>query len=684
MPADAKIGSSYLQVIPKMDAGDMDRELRSMEGPAGSAGEVVGQGFGNFFAKAAKALIAMGVTKAIADTTKAAVDAYSNYEQLAGGIMKIFDEINFDSIAADANRAYIEMGMSANQYMEAMVDVGATLAATMGDQRGYDAARRGLQAVSDYASGTGRSMDELTEKMTLIMRSTSSYQSIADQFSGILPATSAGFLEAAQAAGYLSDSYTSLTEVPIDEYQEAVSHMLKDGVDQLGLAGNTAAEAADTIAGSWAMLQSSWENLLVSIAGGGEDLSTAMQQVIDSLGTWLSNVVPVAATVVQNIFAAIPSAAGMAMDELKEKVEVGIAEAFGEDALAGVQTFADRILEALAPVGDMFAGLGDTVGGSMEGIADAFKPAADTFSEFFSGAGPAFDGMIERISGHVADMQEPLEKLGTAFSGLGENIGTIVSGAAPLLVEVLGNAASAVVWLADVLLELVAAAVNLADIITGALITAVEAIAPAFEGAVEFFAGIPDAISRAVQSAADAINGAFQGAADFVSGIPDTIVGFFTGLPGSISSAVSAIGDNLKAPFQTAWDFISGIPDKIVGIFSSFKIQLPSFTLPRIDWHMESIAGILDIPVFDGISWHARGGIVDEATLFGAGEAGPELIWPAYDPYMSQYAAAIAEHMPEAGNTTNVYVDGSLLDVDRRAQDALERFLGAIAVDMDK
>ena len=100
----------------------------------------------------------------------------------------------------------------------------------MGDAAGYEAAKTGLKAISDYASGTGKNVDELSQKFTLITRSTSSYQSIADQFSGILPATSAGFLEQAQAAGVLSGKYKQLTEVPIDEYQAAVSKMLEKGV----------------------------------------------------------------------------------------------------------------------------------------------------------------------------------------------------------------------------------------------------------------------------------------------------------------------------------------------------------------------------------------------------------------------------------------------------------------------
>ena len=185
----------------------------------------------------------------LAALTKSAVDGFAEYEQLAGGAAKIFDEMNQADILRDAQNAYKDLGLSANQYLAVINDVGATFAATMGDAAGYEAAKTGLKAISDYASGTGKNVDELSSKFTLITRSTSSYQSIADQFSGILPATSAGFLEQAQAAGILSDSYTQLTEVPIDEYQAAVSKMLEQGVADLGLANNTVMESETTISG---------------------------------------------------------------------------------------------------------------------------------------------------------------------------------------------------------------------------------------------------------------------------------------------------------------------------------------------------------------------------------------------------------------------------------------------------
>ena len=201
-----------------------------------------------------ESLIRVGGFQAIQATT---VVTHQNIGQL-DELFKIFNEMDPSRILHDAADAYLTLGMSANQYLSAINDVGAAFSSTMGDAKGYDTAKTGLRAIADFASGTGKPVELLTEKFMAITRSASSYQSIADQFSGVLPATSAAFLEQAQAAGFLEGSYKSLTKVPIDEYQAAVASMLAQGTEALGLTGNTAAEAVGTVSGSLGAMRAAW------------------------------------------------------------------------------------------------------------------------------------------------------------------------------------------------------------------------------------------------------------------------------------------------------------------------------------------------------------------------------------------------------------------------------------------
>jgi hypothetical protein len=90
--------------------------------------------------------------------------------------------------------------------------------------------------------------------------------------------------------------------------------------------------------------------------------------------------------------------------------------------------------------------------------------------------------------------------------------------------------------------------------------------------------------------------------------------------------------------------------DAIKGFFD-FDISWPYIPLPHfyvsgsanpLDWLTQGVPSI-------GIDWYAKGGIVEDATLIGAGEKGAEMVWPSYEPYLSKYAAAIAENMPRGG-----------------------------------
>ena len=52
---------------------------------------------------------------AMVNLGKQSLMSYADFEQLRGGAQKIFDEMDYSTIATDANNAYLSMGMSANQ-----------------------------------------------------------------------------------------------------------------------------------------------------------------------------------------------------------------------------------------------------------------------------------------------------------------------------------------------------------------------------------------------------------------------------------------------------------------------------------------------------------------------------------------------------------------------------------------
>ena len=432
------------------------------------------------------------VSAAIVGLTTQAVNSFAEYEQLAGGAKKIFNDMDYSKIATDANNAYKELGLSANQYLAVINDVGATFAATMGDEAGYEAAKTGLKAISDYASGTGKNVDELSQKFTLITRSTSSYQSIADQFSGILPATSAGFLEQAQAAGILSDKYKQLTEVPIDEYQSAVSQMLEQGVKDLGLYDNTMDEAFSTLSGSLSMAKAAWSNLVTGIADDQADIDTLMGNFITSVKAVTRQIAPVVGT-----------------------------------ALNGI----GKLIKDVVPV--------------------AMQYIPQIIGEFLPTIGEAAIGIVTSIGTAIFDNIDQILEWGqnmldTLLDGINSNTGNISS----VVTEILTTFGSFVL---DNLPEIIMAGLNILIALVGGIVGAIPELATAATKAIiELAAYLISAenLEKIISLGADLINAL----ADGIENVVAELVSVGEDIVESIKQGISDAWEGLKTWFNNLWD----------------------------------------------------------------------------------------------------------------------------------
>ena len=486
MPKGLEVAQAYVTIIPSMEGiqGKISKGLNADEVGAeagGKLGSGLGKGILNATGKVAAAVaktVAAGTvaaTAAVAALSKAALDSYSDYEQLWGGAKQIFSDMDVSKIAADAQSAYKDLGMSANEYLTTINQTGAAFKATMGDEKGYETAKRGMTAISNYASGTGRNLGELNEKYAMITRSTSSYQSIADQFSGILPATSAAFLEQAQAAGLLSGEYKSLTEVPIDEYQYAVTAMLEKGVDALGLTGNTAREATETISGSMDMLKASWSNLLVELGKDDGNIEARVGEVVDSALAVIENVAPRLLVIVGALISKVPEAIMQNAPKIAEAVtslldgatngafsnvlaklqpgmeKIGAAVSGLMDRLAPLAPYAQQIASAFGSVlitafnavADVISYLAPIIASiaehAMPVLADVCTTVADAFDVLVSALEPVYDFFYDKIASAIDFVCEKFEQLFELFTGGCDAIGEAIGGMGDFFDDPLGS-----------------------------------------------------------------------------------------------------------------------------------------------------------------------------------------------------------------------------------------------------
>jgi len=135
----------------------------------------------------------------------------------------------------------------------------------------------------------------------------------------------------------------------------------------------------------------------------------------------------------------------------------------------------------------------------------------------------------------------------------------------------------------------------------------------------------------------------------------------FKGISGAVRAAFNAVKNAITSPIQTAKNTLSGIIHTIRGFFPISignilsNIHLPKFSVSG-GKAPYGIGGKGSLPSFH-VSWAAKGGIVDGATLIGAGEKGPEAIVPL-DSFWDRLENS------KGGDTYNISVTVDAKDLD--------------------
>lgn len=174
-------------------------------------------------------------------------------------------------------------------------------------------------------------------------------------------------------------------------------------------------------------------------------------------------------------------------------------------------------------------------------------------------------------------------------------------------------------------------------------------------------------LGAVIRALSTIFSGTFLAVIKIVTGAYNKIKGFitklissfsFSGLASKVSGVFNKVKEVITKPIGAAKDFIKGAIDKIKGFFplSIGKIfsgmKLPHFNISGGKPPF-GIGGLGTKPKID-VSWYAKGGIVDGATLIGAGEKGAEAIVPL-DPFWKKLDKV------QGGNTFNITmnVDGA-------------------------
>lgn len=256
--------------------------LDSVSGKASKVGDVFLKGIGTI-AKWGVATASVAAT-ATAALVKSAVTAYSDYEQLVGGVETLFKDSASEAQKYAAN-AYQTAGLSANEYMETVTGFSASLLQSLdGDTKAAaEKANVAITDMSDNANKMGTSMESIQN----------AYQGFAKQNYTMLDNLKLGYGGTKEEMQRLLEDAEKLSGQKFDlsSYADIVDaiHVVQT---EMGITGTTAKEAATTIQGSVNMTKAAWKNLVVGIADDTQDFDVLVNNFVDSVTTAGENILP--------------------------------------------------------------------------------------------------------------------------------------------------------------------------------------------------------------------------------------------------------------------------------------------------------------------------------------------------------------------------------------------------------
>lgn len=459
---------------------------------------------------------------AVGVLTKKSVEAYAEYEQLSGGVRKLFGEEASAEVMKYANDAYKTAGMSANQYMEQATSFSAALINSLGGDQMKAAEQTdvAMRAISDNFNTFGGDISNIQN----------AFQGFAKQNYTMLDNLKLGYggtkteMERLIAdANEYAEANGMAADLSIDSFSDIVTAI--DLIQQKqGIAGTTAKEAATTIEGSLNMTKAAWENLVAGFANPDADL-------------------------------------GQLMDDLVVAI---VGEGEGEGLLNNIMPAIERALE----------GIGEVLQQGIPILAEQLPTLIETLlPSLLSAAASLIAGLIEALPTLLAVLIEqipmildiilaPIIEAGQKFLNAGKTlISKLASGIWTKLTE---TASRAVAFAKKIPNAIKRGLGNLRSIGTNLITTLWNGIKSKFTSVISNVLstakGIPTAVKDGIGSLYSIGSSVIQGLWDGLKSKWDALIGWFSGAVDSLKEKAKAIL-GINSPSKVFMEIGKSIPE---------------------------------------------------------------------------------------------------------------------------
>lgn len=386
------------------------------------AGQKVGSVLGKGFKLAGQAALQMGKvigagvaagTTAMGKLVSSAMSAYASYEQLEGGVKKLFGDDAQNLVMEYARNAYRTAGLSANEYMDTVTSFSASLISSLGKDTVAAAAYADLAItdMADNANTFGTSMEDIQNAYKGFSKGTyTMLDNLKLGYGGTQKEMERLLADAEKLSGVKYD-ISSFADII------AAIHVIQESQN---IAGTTAKEASTTISGSIGSVKAAWANLLSGLADGNQDIDQLVGNLTDSVMTAVDNIVPRLQTMAPRLVQAVQtlvSKLGPQLPGIINTILPGMVEA----ATTLITGLADVLPDLLGSIIDVLPNVVKQIGGALKKL---FPSLLKTFKNLigkidFKGLGTAIGSGLRSI---VTNLPDIMKGIGSAISWAWEHI----------------------------------------------------------------------------------------------------------------------------------------------------------------------------------------------------------------------------------------------------------------------
>lgn len=646
MAEGVTVANAYVQIMPSAQGAKesiTDAIMPAAESAGEGAGDAIGSGILGKLGELKGPLLALGGT----------ILGAIGVQKIASALLDIggeFDEMR-DNIIIGTGAS----GEALDSLCESAEAIATTIPVSFADAGDF------VQNLNTRMGLTGETLEEVGSRVAALGELTGSAINL-DTLTGALNQFGVAGEDASAIMDYLwsvsqntgigFDQLTSILESNAPALQ-ALGFSMEEAANMAGLLDRAGLDANGTMG--------KLSKALVELAQPGESAEDAFHRVVDQIGAYIEEGDEAAALdLATQIFgtrgatqfvAAVESGA-LSLEELEDA-----ALGAGEGILGTYESTMDwpeywellknKAAEALEPLG---GALMEGATKAMEALSAAFDeidPA--TFEELGNIIGDVLTVAVEGLSTAIQFLVDHKDQIGEFFTFWGDAISNVIEWISTIIANVTDFAEAVAVRFEELKANLSQTWENIKTKVT------------------ETWDNIKTKISDTWESIKTKVT-------TTIENVKSKITTTFENIKSTVSTTWNNIKTAITTPLENARDKVKNIIDRIKGFFN-FSVSWPHIPLPHFGispagW---TVGDLLkgSIPSLS-VSWYAKGGIIDGATLYGVGEKGAELVWPSYEPYLSKYAAAIADNMSGGGSVTNYYIDGNLVPVSAKVAAALE------------